>query len=151
VPIAVAVLAEVELGRRSRRLSGRSPAAPELVVLEYLGMGLAVAASLAQTVLRGPAFGLLAVFLAAGLMAWGGLTQVRRRALFGALVSLVAVLLMLGAPVVRHIPHVHGAALWLGVAAIGTLLIVAATLIEQGKSKLKAAAGRLTELTAGWE
>lgn len=56
--------------------------------------------------LNSPTYGLLGVGLGAGPMGWGGYTRVRRRAASGSLLSLLAVLLMLAAPIAGSIDEI---------------------------------------------
>jgi hypothetical protein len=151
VPSGLALLTVVDLARWTRRSVGRAVATPELLALEVLGLGFLVGAALSQSLSRGPLYGLLAVALAAGVMAWGGLTRVRRRVAAGAGVSLVAVGLMLAAPIAHQLPEFRGAALWIAVAVVGAVLVVVATFLERGLARLRATARRLGELMEGWE
>ena len=151
VPSGVALLAVTSIERSARRAVGRPPVSPELLGAEYLGMALAVAAALVETIAIGPVRGLVAVAAGAGLGAWGGLTRVRRRAWFGAAAVIVAVVLILAGPIARLVPQVRGPALWVLLAVVGLVLIVAATMLERGRAKVAAFVRRLDRLMEGWE
>jgi len=151
IPVGIALLVLVELARDDRRRHGKRPVTPELLVLEFAGMGFLVGAALVEIVATHLAYGLLAVALGGAVMAWGGVTRVRRRFAFGAVVAFVAIALMLAAPIAHNVPHFRGPALWLTVAAVGAVLITIAGLLEQGREKTKRAVRRLGELMEGWE
>jgi hypothetical protein len=150
-PIGIAALAVVELFRHDRRAAKLPPGNHELLALEYAGMAFVVGASLVQTVSDTVAYGLLAIALGAGLAVWGFISRVRRRTEVGAGAILVAVILMVAVPVVRIIPQFQGAALWGAMAAIGIVLLIVATSLEQGRSRVKRTIRRLEELMVGWE
>jgi hypothetical protein len=165
VPIGFALLLTVELGRGAAK-AGADPGGvlPEgrawrgLVVhrelallIEYLGMAILVGASLVETVTSSLAFGILSILFGTALALWGIVTQVRRRALFGAAVVVLSVVLILGVPLAQLIPTFTGAALWIAVAAIGAVLVLVASFLEQGRAKIRSAAERLGGLMEGWE
>jgi hypothetical protein len=151
VPIGLGLLALVELARSDRRRAGKHPVTPVLLILEFSGLGFLVGAALVQIVTTHLLYGLVAVALAGAVIGWGGVTRVRRRCAFGAVVAFVAVVLMLGAPIAHNIPRFRGAALWVTVAAAGAVLIVVAGLLEQGRDKVKRTVRRVGELMEGWE
>lgn len=151
VPVGLTLLTLVELGRWSRRTLGLGTVTADLLVLELLGIGFLVGSALTQILTESPAYGLLAVALSGVVAAWGGYTTVRRRAMGGAGLALLAVVLMLAAPVAQQVHQFHGAALWITVAAVGTVLILVATFLEQGRARVGIAVRRLAELMEGWE
>jgi hypothetical protein len=151
VPIGVAMLSVVGFGRMARRQMGTPVLAPELLVLEYVGMAFVVGDGLVESVVTSPWRGLFALAFGAGLAVWGALTKVRRRALFGACAALLAVALMVGGPLARLVPEVTGPALWVVLAAAGVALIAIATGLERGRERVAAAMRRIDTLTEGWE
>ena len=58
---------------------------------------------------------------------------------------------MVAVPVVRIVPEFQGAALWGALAAVGIVLLVVATSLEQGRSRVKRTIRRLEDLMVGWE
>lgn len=151
VPIGIALLSIVAIGRAARRHQGLPPTSPELLSLEFLGMTLVVGAGLAETVVASPERGLFALVAGIGLAAWGALTKIRRRVFFGAGAVVLAVTLMLGGPIARMVPNVTGPALWITIAATGVVLIALATGLERGRATVAATIRRLDSLTEGWE
>jgi hypothetical protein len=151
VPIGLTALAIVELFRRDRRAARIAINSPELIVLEYAGMLFVVGASLVQTVSQSVLYGLLAMALGIGLAAWGFMTRVKRRIEVGAGAVAIAAVLMVSVPVVRIIPQFQGAALWAALAAIGIVLLLVATMLEQGRSAVRRTYRRFEELMLGWE
>ena len=63
----------------------------------------------------------------------------------------LAVVLMIGVPLARLVPHFRGTALWIAIAALGAVLVVVATSIERSRATVEAVARRVGELTEGWE
>jgi hypothetical protein len=151
VPIGIALLSIVAIGRAARRHQGLPPTSPELLSLEFLGMTLVVGAGLAETVVASPERGLFAMVAGIGLAAWGALTRIRRRVFFGACAVVLAVTLMLGGPIARMVPNVTGPALWITIAATGVVLIALATGLERGRATVAATIRRLDSLMEGWE
>jgi hypothetical protein len=151
VPSGLAILAVVGIERRARRLLGRPLVPTELLVAEYVGMALVVAAALIETISIGPVRGLVAVAAGVLLAGWGALTHVRRRLWFGAATVVVAAILMLAGPIAKLVPEVRGPALWGLLAAAGLVLIVAATMLERGRERLTVFVRRLDDLMEGWE
>jgi peptidoglycan/LPS O-acetylase OafA/YrhL len=123
----------------------------ELLVAEYVGMALVVAAALVETISIGPMRGLVPVAAGVLLAGWGELTRVRRRVWFGAATVVVAAILMLAGPIAKLVPEVRGPALWGLLAAAGLVLIVAATMLERGRERLTTFVRRLDDLMEGWE
>jgi len=154
-PIGLAILATVELARWNRRLGeprGNAMVIRNgLLVLEYTGMAFLVGAALVQTVFVSVWYGLLGVALGVALVGWAAFTRVRRRTEVGGGVVLLSLFLMLTVPVVRVIPQFRGIALWVSVVAIGILLLVVATTVEQSRARVRAGIQRLDRLMAGWE
>jgi hypothetical protein len=151
LPSGIALLAVVSIERRASRILERPPMAQELLIAEYLGMFLLVAAALVETISIGPVRGLVAVAGGVALASWGALTRVRRRVWFGAAVVGVAVTLILTGPIARLVPSLRGSALWGVLALAGLVLIVAATVLERGREKVTAFVRRLDLLMEGWE
>jgi len=151
VPIGIALLTVVGIGRAARRHELEPFMPPELLALEYLGMALVVGDGLVESITTSPARGLFALAFGVGLAVWGALTKVRRRAVFGAGAAVLAVALMVGGPIARLAPRITGPALWLVLAVAGVVLIAIATGLERGRAKVAAAMRRLDTLTEDWE
>jgi len=151
VPIGIALLTVVGIGRAARRHELEPLMPPELLGLEYLGMALVVGDGLVETITRSPARGLFALAFGVGLAVWGALTKVRRRAVFGAGAAVLAVALMVGGPIARLAPRITGPALWVVLVVAGVVLIAIATGLERGRAKVTAAMRRLDTLMEDWE
>ena len=150
VPIGVTLLVTVGLVRWVRRGRGRPVAGVDIVVLELIGMSFVVSSALARTLAGHLWNALLAVGLGVLLAAWGLVTKVRRRAGFGAGAVVLAVLLLIGVPLVDAAPW-RGPGLWVSVTAVGLLATVVATMLERGRSRLEQVVRRLDDMTDGWE
>jgi hypothetical protein len=155
VPIGLSLLAMVELARWDRRSGTGLPDDPVLnnvlLSLEYAGMAFLVGAALVETVFDSVWYGLLGVSLGVVVVGWAAFTRVRRRTQVGVGVVLLSLFLMLTVPVVRLVPQLHDVALWGAVAAVGVLLLLVATTIEQSRARVMAGIRRLDQLMAGWE
>jgi hypothetical protein len=151
VPIGIATLVVVSVIRDARRGGDRLPVDPVIVALDLAGMTFLVGASLVETLSVSPLRGLLAIGLGTVIMGWGALTQVRRRAAFGVATVVLAVALLLVAPVARIVPAIHGAAVWAALVVAGIVFIAAASGLERGRATVNAVVRRLSEVTRGWE
>ncbi len=151
VPIGIALLVVVGIGRAARRHELEPLMSPELLALEYLGMALVVGDGLVESITTSSAYGLFALAFGVGLAVWGALTKVRRRAIFGAGAALLAVALMVGGPIARLAPRITGPALWVVLAVAGVVLIAIAAGLERGRAKVAAAMRRLDTLMEDWE
>ncbi len=171
VPVGVALLAVVGIARSQAhaqaRRDGTQPAAAGnagatsgggdgtatggLLPLEYAGMAFVVGAGIVEAVTRSPARGLSAVAFGAAVAAWGGVTRVRRRVLFGAVAAVLATLLLVLAPLAELVPRLSGPAIWVALALAGTVMLLLATGLERGRARVSGAIRRLGDLMAGWE
>jgi hypothetical protein len=151
VPIGIAALSVVAIGRWDRRRRGERVLDQRLVVLEYAGMAAVVAPSLVETVTVSPVEGLIALAFGVVLATWGVVTKVRRRLLVGAAAAVGAIALMLVGPIARLVPRVKGPGLWILLVVVGLALIIIATSLERGRTKISAALKRMDELLSGWE
>jgi peptidoglycan/LPS O-acetylase OafA/YrhL len=109
-----------------------------------------VGGALAQSIVGHPAFALLSTALGSALAAWGAVTRVRRRAVFGAATVALSIVLLIGVPLAGLLPRVRGAALWMTIAAVGLVAIVAAAQLERGRTRLRRVVQRLHDLTVDW-
>jgi hypothetical protein len=150
VPIGIAGLMVVELFRRDRRRA-HLPPRTELLALEYGSMAFVLAASLVQTVSDTVAYGALAIALGVALATWGFFTRVRRRSEVGAGGVLLALVLMVAVPIVRVVPQFQGAVLWGALAAVGIVLLLLATTLEQGRARVQRTIRLFEDLMVGWE
>ncbi|HEX6933479.1 MAG TPA: hypothetical protein VF162_15135 [Streptosporangiaceae bacterium] len=151
VPTGLAILAAAGLLRSARRSQGSSVAALDVIALEITGMALMLGASVVQAITRGSVYALIGAGLALVLTGWGALTHVRRRLLGGALGLLLSLLLLIAIPLVRVLPSLGGAAVWLSLAGVGAIAIVAAALLDATRAAIKRGTARFAELTKGWE
>ena len=151
VAIGLAVLVVVALWRRDRRGHELPVATPEIVALELTGVAILVGAALVQAVTVSVVHGFTAVGLGALVVGWGAVTRVRRRVVAGVVVVLAALVLVLAVPLVSLLPAWGGAGMWVAVAALGLVAVLAATLLERARAAAQATRGRLERLTAGWE
>ena len=151
IPMGLTLLVIVGLARWERRRATLDPVIEPLVALDLLGMLLLVGSALIQTVTTSVAYGLVGLVLGLGLIGFGVLTRVRRRALFGVATFALSLVLMVVVPLVGLTPQFSGPALWLTIAAVGLVAIFVAAFLEQGRRVVNQAVTRLRELTTNWE
>jgi len=151
VPVGLALAAVVEVWRADRRGRGLSPREPGLVALDLAGIGFLVVASFVAAFTQSVVHALVAAGLGVLVFLWGVVSRVRRRLLAGAGIVLAAVVVAVVLPLVALVPAWGGAALWVLVAVVGLVVVLAATLLERGRAMVRGGRARLLELTAGWE
>jgi hypothetical protein len=149
VPIAVALLAEVDVARWGRRQLGQAPMSRELLTLELAAIGLAAVPPLTELFTRGLAVALVAVALSAGLLLWAVLTRVRRRAVAAAALATATAVLTIAAAVAGQAPA--SAFVWIVTCGVGITLLLVVALVESTRSRGGRGLGRLDDLTADWE
>src|SRR5665648_309143 len=149
--IGLALLAVVAVWRRDRRLR-QLPLTPGPVVgLELAGIAFLVGTPMVQAVTDSSLYALEAGVVGILVALWGVVTRVRRRVAAGALVVLVAVVLLLAVPLVQLLPAWGGAGVWLLLAGVGLVAVLVATMLERGRAAVRTTLGRIGEVTADWE
>ena len=148
-PIAVTLLAEVEIARWSRR-QGRQGLSPGQVrLLELAGIGLLVLSPLAEMFTGGIFFGLLAFGYAAVVLIWAVVTRVRRRVVTALVLATVAAALTISAAAASAAPT--SAFLWIFAAGAGLAVMLSIGIVESYRSRSGAIMHRLDVLMEGWE
>lgn len=151
VPVGLAILGAVGLWRADRRRGGLDPATPPVVTLESVGIAFLVGSAVVQTFTTSLAYAALVSVVGLGAAAWGGITRVRRRLVSGSLLVALGLLLLVAVPLVRLLPAWEGATLWVVVGGLGLVLVLVATMLERGRTAVRAGTRRLREVTQGWE
>jgi hypothetical protein len=151
VPIGLTLLVIVGLVRRAYRERGSRVDGDEVQLLELVGVAFLVGASYVQVFTVGLQYALLAAALGLGVVVWGVLTRVRRRLVAGCVVVLTALLLLVLVPLAHLLPAFTSAAVWVAIACIGLVALMAATLLEQGRAVVRRGIDELHHLTEGWE
>jgi hypothetical protein len=151
IPIGLALIAIDELLRQHERRLGHVPAPVPVITLEYAAMSFIVVSSLAQQIVKGPGYGLLAMLLGGMLALWGIVTHVRRRLFFGAGVVFLATVMIIVPPLVSAAPAVGGAGVWILVAVVGVIAMAAAAIIEQRRSRVRHLMTHFGRMLRGWE
>jgi hypothetical protein len=151
VPVGLTLLVIVGLVRRAYRERGARVDGDEVQLLELVGVAFLVGASYVQVFTVGLQYTLLAAALGLGVVVWGVLTRVRRRLVAGCVVVLTALLLLVLVPLAHLLPAFTSAAVWVAIAGIGLVALMAATLLEQGRAVVRRGIDELHHLTEGWE
>jgi hypothetical protein len=151
IAVGSTLLVVVAIWRRDLRLRGQDAAPSTVVVVELVGVAFLVVASLVQAVTSAPGHAVVAMLVGLAIVGWGAVTTVRRRLAAGVVVIVVAVVLLVAVPLVRLLPAWGGAGVWLLLVGLGSVAVVAATVLERGRVVVRSALGRLGELTVGWE
>ena len=149
VPVGLALLVVVGLWRAERRARGLPAADQAGVALELTGIAFLVVTSWVQTFTVNVLQALLAAGIGVLVLIWGLTTRVRRRVGAAAVVVLVSLVLAVAVPLVALIPAWGGAAVWIGVAVLGLIAVLAATLLEKGRAAVRSASKRAGD--QGWE
>ena len=149
IPVGLALLAVVGLWRGDRRRRGLVPADQAGIVLELTGVAFLVVTSWVQALTSSAVHALIAAGIGALLLVWGLATRVRRRVAAAAVVVLVSIVLAVAVPLVALLPAWGGAAVWIAVAVVGLIAVLAATLLERGRAAVRGAAARAE--AQGWE
>jgi hypothetical protein len=150
VPIGFTVLVMVGIVRWIRRGRGGDPVGYDVVAVEFVGMSFLVGSALARTLGGHLWNGVLAIGIGVLVAAWGAVTQVRRRAVFGAVIVVLATVLLIGVPLSGAVTW-RGPILWLTLSVIGITAIVVASALERGHHHVRRVARHIDEMTAGWE
>jgi hypothetical protein len=151
VPTGLALLGIVGIWRHDRAARSEPKSSPEIVTMEAAGMAMLVGASLVQMVTESLLHSIPALALGIGLAAWGVITRVRRRLVFGASVVGVALILLVAGPIADLVPSWPDAGLWILLIAVGMTALLVASFIERGRAAARSAVMRFGELTQGWE
>lgn len=151
VPVGLALLVVVAVWRADRRDRGLAPVEGGVVGLELTGIAFLVVASFAAAFTTSVLHALVAAGIGVLVTLWGLLTRVRRRLFTGVGIVLVGVVLAVGLPLVALLPAWGEAGAWVLVAVVGVLAVLAATLIERGRTAVRDGRARLRDATAGWE
>jgi hypothetical protein len=151
IAVGSTLLAVVAIWRHDLRQRGQDPAPGTVVVVELVGVAFVAVASLVQAVTSAPGHAVVAVLVGVVVAGWGAVTTVRRRLAAGVVVVVVAVVLLVAVPLVRLLPAWGGAGVWLLLVGLGSVAVVAATVLERGRVVVRSTLGRLGELTVGWE
>jgi hypothetical protein len=149
VPIALTLLAEVDVVRWSRRRAEQPATTTELLALEYAAIGLLGVVVLVEMFDTSAAYALLGFLLAGGLLLWAAATRVRRRAVAaGVLATVTAVLAIFAAAAAQAPPS---AFFWIAAAGTGFAVMLSMAMVEAYRSKTGSIMLRFDQLMEGWE
>jgi hypothetical protein len=151
VPIGLTILVVVGLWRGDRRRRGERLDVLEVVVPEMVGIAFLVGAFFVEAVTHALWQAVVVAVLGVAVTVWGVLTRVRRRLVAGGVAVGAGLLVLLAVPLVRLLPSWEGAGLWVLIAGLGLVAVVAASLVERGKAVTRKGVARFGTLTAGWE
>ena len=149
IPFGLVLLSEVEILRKVLRESNKAVKSSEILVSEWLGIGLLGAPALVEMFTTGVAFGLVAFGTAGMLLLWSVATRVRRRAIAAGSLAVAAAALILFAGAAGGAPE--SAFFWIVAVGIGFAVMLVAALIEAYRSKKGRVMARFDELMEGWE
>jgi hypothetical protein len=148
-PVALTLLAEVEIARWHRRRSRSVSSTRELLVLEWAGIAVLAGVPLTYLFTRGLGSALVATGLAIGLFVWGLITQVRRRVVAAAALATGTAVLTIAAAVAGQAPA--SAAFWILVVGIGFAVMLVVAVVEGYRSRTGRVVQRFDQLAQGWE
>jgi hypothetical protein len=148
-PVALTLLAEVEIGRRSNRRGRVAMSPSQLRMLEWAGIGILALSPLAEMFTGGIVFGLLAFGYAAVILVWGVLTRIRRRVVAALVLATVAAALTISTAAANAAPT--SAFFWIMAAGTGLAVMLTIGIVESYRSRSGAVMQRLDGLMQGWE
>ena len=151
IPVGLAMLAVVEVWRADRRRRGLPPGDTSVAALDVAGIGFLVVTSFVSAFTVSVLHALVAAGIGVLVFLWSLLTRVRRRLLAGAAIVLAGVVVAVALPLVELVPAWGGAGMWVLVALVGLLVVLAATFLERGRAAVRDGRTRFAEATAGWE
>lgn len=149
--ISVALLTVEWLIRAALRAAERPMSSVGVVTLELVAVAFAIATPLVHIVDEPVIPTIAIVLVGAAVAGWGVLTRVRRRLVTGAATVVVGLALLVIVPLVTSGPRWSPAMLWIVLAVVGCIVVVAATIIEKARTAASQATTRFAEMTAGWE
>ena len=148
-PIGVVVLSELEILRKVRRDRGDGLDRPDVLALEWAGIGLLVAPALVEMFSSGISYGLVAFAGAAACLLWAIVTRVRRRAVAAASIAIASAVLMIFAAAAAGSPE--SAFFWIVSVGVGFAMMLVAALVEAYRSRRGHLMMRIDQLMEGWE
>jgi hypothetical protein len=148
VPIALVILAEVEILRAIRRAAGAGQG-EDAIVLEWVGIGLLAAPALVEMFTSSLVYGLGAFGVAGAMLIWAIVTKVRRRAVAAASIAIAAAVLIIFAAAAGAAPQ--SAVFWILAGGIGLAVMLVAALVEAYRTRRGQVMVRLDHLMEGWE
>lgn len=149
IPIALTLIAEVDVVRWSRRRAEQPQTTPELLVLEYAAVGLLGVVVLVEMFGTSAAYALLGFLISGGLLLWAAATRVRRRAVAAGVLATVTAVLAIFAAAASQAPP--SAFFWIAAAGAGFAVMLAMALVEAYRSKTGSVMLRIDQLMEGWE
>ena len=149
--VAVVVLTMVEVERFRLRRAGQKPD-EWLFIVEWLVMLAPLLMAARNMVAISMAYGLLLAGEGAALLAWGIVTQVRRRAVLGLAAATAAVLMAVMIPLIEGFDGTMSQGWWLligGIAAVS--FITAGSVIEKYRTRIGERLTQFGTILERWE
>ena len=148
VPIALVILAEVEILRATRRAAGGGQG-EDAILLEWVGIGLLAAPALVEMFTSSLVYGLGAFGVAGAMLIWAIVTKVRRRAVAAASIAIATAVLIIFAAAAGAAPR--SAVFWILAGGIGLAVMLVAALVEAYRTRRGQMMVRFDRLMEGWE
>lgn len=148
LPVALVLLAEIELIGRYPIGRREDAAAPDLVWAEWLAIGLGVLPGVVDMFVRSLASSFLVFGFAALLLLWAVLTRVRRRAVAAAAVAVAAAVLVITAALAGAAPE--SSIFWILAVGLGFTVMSVAGVVEAMRSHRGFVVRRFDELMGDW-
>ena len=151
LPVGIALMTCVELVRFDRRRTELATRSDSLTILDIAAMFFIVSSSIIGVVGGSTTDGLVAITIGALLGAFGFITRVRRRLIFGAASVLITAILLILPPLVGLVPTDARWLPWALLILAGVGAVLAAALVERGRRAARSAKEKFIELTEDWE
>jgi hypothetical protein len=148
-PVALTLLAEVEIARWHRQRARLVPSTRELLMLEWAGVAVLALVPITYLFTRGLGSALVAIAFSVGLFVWGVVSQVRRRVIAAAALATGTAVLTIAAAVAGQAPE--SAVFWILVVGIGFAVMLVVAVVEGYRSRTGRLVQRFDRLAQGWE
>jgi hypothetical protein len=149
LPLAIVMLAEIEIVRTFPIGRVEDAPAPNVVWAEWFAIGLGVLPAVVDTFARSLASSFIAFGFALGLFLWALLTRLRRRAVAAAAVGAASAVLVIAAALAGSAPD--SSSFWIIAVGLGFAVMSVAGVIEAARSRRGFAVRRIDELMGDWE
>jgi hypothetical protein len=148
-PLALVILAEIEIIRLRQGDDARLLSMQQLITLEWFGIALITVPAIVEMFFRGPRAGLMLFLMAALLLLWAILTRIRRRAVAAAAVATGSAVMMVSSALTVGAPDSAG--FWITAVGLGFSVMAVAGIIEASRSRQGRFVQRIDELMDGWK
>ena len=122
-----------------------------LVPIEVAGVGFLLIGPMIQSLTETPLHAFVGMGIGVAFTLWGIATRVRRRVRVGVVTVLAFVSALILIPLVKVLPTLGSAGLWVSIAVAGLVAVLVAALMERGKRAVRSGFARIWGNDPRWE